>query len=107
MQRHFVQDCVWIGLVSLAGPKENPILQGGLGAYSNFLSRVRDKNEFVQRVTSESRKLGLEVEQLLWCEPLESRLARYEIDPDLLELAEQIGAEGGGAFGKFHAWDQE
>jgi hypothetical protein len=49
----------------------------------------------------------LEVQETVWCEVLQDRLARYDIEDYLLKLARQVRADHKTRFGVFHAWERE
>jgi hypothetical protein len=81
-------------------------LEGCPGAFVNVLALAEDDKEFIKIVSAEAGELGLKVDEIDWMEPLEDRLAKFEIEQYLLEFAEEIREEGGGSrFGIFHAWE--
>ena len=98
---------VWIGLFGVIGPPDLPELDGCPGAYVTVLSMACDKQSFLSRVWIDAEALGLAVQEVVWCEPLETRLERYDIEDYLRQLAEEVRAHDETRFGVFHAWERE
>ena len=98
---------VWIGLLGLTGPPENQYFEASPGAYVTVLARASDQAVFRARAAQGARELGLEVKEVLWSEPLQGRLRRYDIEEYLLSLADEVRETGELRFGVFHAWEAE
>jgi hypothetical protein len=64
-------------------------------------------DECVSRIRTDAHEIGLEVDEIVWCEPLEDRLARYDIEDYLLQHANATRNDGATRFGVFHAWEDE
>jgi hypothetical protein len=83
---------VWIGCVEVTGRPGNPVL--GLddaGAYVIALALASNPTDYRKQVVKASNALGLEVLQCDDIEPLCDRLAKYEVDLSVQELADQLG----------------
>ena len=102
-----LKDEVWIGLVALSGAPTNPALQGSNGAYSNVLARCHNKDEFRASVSHAASSLDLRLEELLWADPLTTRVRRHEVEEYLLDLAREVESEGCVRFGVFHTWEKD
>jgi len=101
-----MKDNIWIGLVCLSGRPDNPILDGCLGAYVNTLAWAENIEEFRQTVYRNSLEIKLNLDEILWAEPIEARLKKNEINDYLIELANEIETKGDCRFGIFHAWEE-
>jgi hypothetical protein len=97
---------IWIGTVEVTGPRSNPVLDGGVGAYAPYLTMVSDAAAFHSDAAAAAERLELALVQVEWCEPLSERLRRVMVEEYLMDLAKQVDGTGVGAFGTFHAWEE-
>jgi len=98
---------IWIGLIELLGPPENPILEHAAGAYSNYVVACDDPSSFRRAAEASAAELGLVVGHVLWCEPLSQRAQRYNIEGYLWDLAREVSTTRHGRFGVFHLWESD
>jgi hypothetical protein len=98
---------ILIGLVELSAPSDNLILEGGLGAFVNALAYVENEEEFLVIVSDELSQRGLNLERIIWSQPIESRLKEYGIEEYLLDLARNVNEREICKLGKFHVWESE
>jgi hypothetical protein len=102
------RQCVeWIGLLGVTGPADNPHLSGCPGAYVTVVAMACSYDECMARLGEDVQAIGLRVEEVVWCETLEDRLAKYDIEGYLLELAKATERDHRTRFGVFHAWESE
>jgi hypothetical protein len=52
---------IWIGLFDVTGPRDNPILDGNVGAYLWIAAQAEDAAKLQLRATNVMRDLGLTV----------------------------------------------
>lgn len=95
---------VWIGLIEVGGPPSHPDLAGCPGAFVHLLTFVSSEAEYRGEARGEVERRGLVLAQVQWCERLSSRLARFDVSEELVEVAEAVSATHVGAFSVFHAW---
>ena len=98
---------MWISLVEVTGPRDNPILEGSPGAFTHYLTLAKNARQHGSDARRAAKALGLTVKKALWCERLEHRLERCEIEDYLKDLALRVSRSGVGSFGKFHVWASE
>ncbi len=94
-------------LVAVTGPPANTYLQGCLGAYVTAIAVAHSRDECLAQVAETVRTIGLKMEEVVWCEMLRERLAKYDIEDYLLDLASATEADGRTRFGVFHVWEDE
>ena len=71
------------------------------------LSVANGREQFVRRVTESAADIGLDIDKILWSEPLDERLNRYDIDDYLLKLADEAKHTKEVRYGTFHIWETE
>ena len=97
-------DTLWIGIFGVTGSPANPYLEGAQGAYVNVLAPAADEAAFRSAVAAEGDALGLEIDEGVFCEPLQAHRRSHAVDPDLLALADEALATGRVQFGPFDPW---
>ncbi len=97
----------WICLLCVAGPTDHPQLEGCPGAYVNVVTTASDADACLTRIRGDVQALGLQVEEVLWCETLEARLARYTLEDSLLAQAQATQRDHQTRFDTFHTWERE
>ena len=100
-------ESVWIGLVGLTGPSDSSILEGCPGAFANFIAVAASETHFRRAAECRARMIGLNLDEVLWCEPLDRRLEKFDVDQYLLDLARSVLCGEEACFGRFHVWEAE
>jgi hypothetical protein len=93
---------VYIGLVAVVPRSGNTDWPSeAKGAYVNALAIASGQEDFSEQVSQSLSDAGFEVQEIEDIEPLATRKAHHEIDPDLEELSEVVLATGRPEFGAF------
>jgi len=103
--RTLSKNIIWIGVVELTGTPTNAILEKCEGAISVFLTVANTRRDFLREAEKEASVLELKVVEILWAEPLQQRLKRYEVDDDILDKAARLKCKG--EYCEFHVWERE
>lgn len=98
---------IWIGLFGVSGSPSNIHLNGCPGAYVTVLTNASDEECFKSRVLSDTKSLGLHIDEIMWCMTLKNRLLKYDIEDYLQILAKEVKETDETRFGIFHAWEAE
>ena len=96
---------VWIGIVCVAEPEGDDILDGSPGAYVHVLTIAESNGTYLKKVSAACEDVGLSVEEVLWSCSLQERLAEYDIEEYLKDLAADVAATKETRFGVFHGWE--
>lgn len=100
-------DELWIGLVELTGPCENPILSGSRGAYASYLTWCHDSSSFRAAAKQSAMDIALTLVKVHWAEPYRRRILRYELEDYIYNIAQDVTKRQHGLFGRFHVWERE
>ncbi len=95
---------VWIGLVHVMPKEGNTLLEECIGAYANVVATAANENEFRSRIDAAMKDLAFDVDSLEDVEPLQSRLTKYHVDPELVDLAEKAAESEKVMFDAFEAY---
>jgi hypothetical protein len=100
-------DPVWISLLEVQ--EVQSLSQAGLaqGAYVNALSAGASPPDAVHRMRSALLQLGWKVIGVDETELFANRIAAYEVDEELFELAEEAARSGVPQFGPFYVWESD
>jgi hypothetical protein len=98
---------LWIGLVSVRSQEGSDLLKGCLGAYVQAVGFAESESTFIEIVRSAIGDLKLIYESIEEIEPLDSRLSRTSVDPELLKEAHQVNDAVPVIFGTFHTYNSD
>jgi hypothetical protein len=94
---------VWIGLVGVLDESREKLLKGQKGAYVNVLSLASNAADYRRQVKA-LEKMGLKITEIEDVEQFERRRANYEVDPELIALADEVARTGRVSCGTFHGF---
>lgn len=97
---------VWIGLIEVRPKRKGVLRESALGAFVNVLAKVRDEEEF-RRETGALLGGDFHLVRFDDVEPLQHRRSNWEVDEDLLKLAQTVEEEGLPRFGTFHSFSED
>lgn len=96
---------IFIGLAHvLANQTSTDILKGAKGAYVHVLCFASDEAEFMNEAMKILNSLGLNLIDAEDIEKFNQRIEKYEVDDNLLKLAQQVNAENKVMLGTFHTY---
>lgn len=98
---------VWISLVEVEGLEGNPHFDRGEKAFVNALVLADSVADAEKRLQRSLADLRFHVVSFEGTEPLASRMERFEIDPDLAELARVAEQTGMPQYDTFHSWENQ
>jgi hypothetical protein len=94
---------LWIALIEVGVIPGSSALSAGEGAYVNAVVVASDEGEFENLVAHALNEIGLFVVNIEDAEPFSKRAARYVLDDDILQLADEARSRGV-CFGAFHVY---
>ncbi len=98
---------VWIGIADLQPKLGNSIFNGAPGAFSNALCLTGNEAEYRRRVARMFGEPGFEVQDLTDIEPLQKRLAAWEVDEEILELDSQLSVSSPVLYDAFYLYESK
>jgi hypothetical protein len=99
---------VWIGLVGIIPQEGNTSLgTGAAGAYVNVLCYASSKEDYNLKVTQALQHDDFVVFEIEDVQPFLDRAADYQVDSNLLELAEEVERTKGVRGGTPHTFPRE
>lgn len=96
---------LWIAFVHVAPSNLSAPIAGHKGAYANVVGAARDRESFIRRLAGAAADLNLHLLEVEDVEPLSERLHKWQVDPEIHDLARDASTEAEAVhFGTFHAY---
>jgi hypothetical protein len=96
---------IFIGLAHvIANQTSTDILKGAKGAYVNVLCLAGSETEFINEAMKILNSLGLNLVDAEDVEAFNQRTIKYEVDDNLLNLAQQVNTGNRVMLGTFHTY---
>lgn len=95
---------MWIGLAEVHQRPGANVLLDRNDAFVNVLAQAYDRASFHRAIVSALHGIGFELIQLDDAEPLRVRLESYDLEDEVLQLAQEVKATGEPRLGQFHTW---
>jgi hypothetical protein len=95
---------IWIALVKVVPFKANTILGDCEGAYTNIIVKSSNRNSAVNQIKLCVEELQCRLVETDTLEKLNNRLRKFEVEKELLELANLVQNDGKARFGTFHTY---
>jgi hypothetical protein len=96
-----------IVLVHVQPRPGNTELGSSSGAFLNALGDAVDVTDFKVKVVQSLSACGFDVLEIEDAEAFDDRIAKFEVEPELHSLANEVRKWGGVKFGTFHCYPKE
>lgn len=78
----------WIGLAQVKA--RDPKILGAANAYVNVVSIAESRSKFRQKIKEALETMNIQLQKLEDAEPLSLRVKKFEVDKNLLRLADSL-----------------
>ncbi len=95
----------WVGFIEVRDWNGSSDLGSGVKAFTNVMGIASSKDDFFQIVAENLKSLGLELITMEDCELLCERMQYFEVQDELVSLANEFAADKQVVFGTFHAYE--
>jgi hypothetical protein len=96
---------VWIGLVGAKPLPDSEFFgEGVIGGYSNALVLASNEEGFREEVVKALETFNVLLTEVEDVEPLSARTSKWEVDEELLTLADVVRVSGSPMFGTWHVY---
>jgi hypothetical protein len=94
----------WIGLAHVRPSLGNTALGNSAGAYVAAVGLADNADTFARLVSEKLHEYDFQVVEVEDIELFERRSAKYEVDPEVTNMAESLNTENPVALATFHAY---
>lgn len=99
---------IWIGLFEVRFGENCDLFPSAKGAWVNVLTWAVDVSEFTTKVRNALEAHGMIVVKIEDPEPFSERIANFEVEESLLDLARELESDTNAVlYGDFYTWEQD
>ncbi len=95
---------LWIGLIKIKPINKSSVIGECEGAYTNFISKSRNRNLVTEQLEISLNSLGLKLIKIENFEKFNRRINKFNVNKELTDLAHIVENDGILRFGTFHIY---